>query len=125
MKDFAQFMKILVTEKYSEAEVIRLVMDNLNIHKESHSTKHSPKRKQSKFWKMIELHYAPKHASWLNAAEIEINVMDIECTGRRIGGMETLKHEVGAWTERRNEYKKKIELKFTRKMQMRKCQSIM
>ncbi|MDM7918546.1 MAG: IS630 family transposase, partial [Methanosarcina sp.] len=54
-------------------------------------------------------------ASWLNAAEIEINVMDIECTGRRIGDMGTLKHEVGAWTKRRNEHKKKIEWKFTRK----------
>ncbi|KKG16442.1 hypothetical protein EO94_07210, partial [Methanosarcina sp. 2.H.T.1A.3] len=57
----------------------------------------------------------PKHASWLNAAEIEINVMDIECTNRRIGDMEKLTHEVGAWTKRRNEYEKKIEWKFTKK----------
>jgi len=56
-----------------------------------------------------------KTCSWLNAAEIEINVLDIECTGRRVGYMETLKHEVDAWTKRRNEQKKKIEWKFTRK----------
>lgn len=62
----------------------------------------------------IEFHYTPKHASWLNVAEIEINVMDIECTDRRIGGMETLTYEV-AWTKRRNEHKKKIEWNFTKK----------
>jgi len=50
MKDFAHFAKILVTEKYSEAEVIRLVMDNLNIHKKNHFTKRSTKRKQKRFW---------------------------------------------------------------------------
>ena len=50
MKDFAQFVKILVTENYSEAEVIPLVTDNLNIHKKSISTKHSVKRKQNRFW---------------------------------------------------------------------------
>jgi len=51
---------------------------------------------------------------WLNAAEIEINVMDIECTGRRIGDMETLAREVAAWTKRRNDQKKKINWKFTK-----------
>ncbi|RJS83762.1 IS630 family transposase, partial [Methanophagales archaeon] len=62
----------------------------------------------------IEFHYTPKHASWLNAAEIEINVMDIECTGRRIGDKETLTQEVAARTKRRNDYEKKINWKFTK-----------
>ena len=115
MKDFAQFMKILVTEKYSEAEVIRLVADDLNIHKEKSFYEIFSEEEAKQILKKIELHYMPKHASWLNAAEIEINVMDIECTDRRIGDMETLKHEVGAWTKRRNEQKKKIEWKFTSK----------
>ncbi len=61
----------------------------------------------------IEFHYTPKHASWLNTAEIEINVMDIECTDRRIGDLETLAREVAAWTKRRNDQKKKINWKFT------------
>ncbi|MCK4476428.1 MAG: IS630 family transposase, partial [Methanophagales archaeon] len=56
----------------------------------------------------------PKHGSWLNAAEIEINVMDIECTDRRIGDLETLARVVAAWTKRRNDQKKKINWKFTR-----------
>jgi hypothetical protein len=70
--------------------------------------------KQKRILSKIEFHYTPKHASWLNAAEIEINVMDIECTGRRIGDKETLTHEVAAWTRRRNDQKKKINWKFTR-----------
>lgn len=115
MKDFAQFVKILVIEEYSEAEVIRLVTDNLNIHKEKSFYETFSKEEAKQIMDKIEFHYTPKHASWLNAAEIEINVMDIECTDRRIGDMETLKHEVGAWTKRRNEQKKKIEWKFTRK----------
>ena len=62
----------------------------------------------------IEFHYTPKHASWLNAAEIEINVMDSECTGRRIGDIGTLTKEVAAWTKKRNDDKKKINWKFTK-----------
>lgn len=115
MKDFAQFVKILVTEKYSEAEVIRLVMDNLNIHKEKSFYEAFSEEEAKHILDKIELHYTPKHASWLNAAEVEINVMDIECTGRRIGDMGTLTHEVDAWTKRRNKQEKKIEWKFTKK----------
>ena len=65
----------------------------------------------------MEFHYTPKHASWQNAAEIEINVMDIECTGRRrIGDMDTLVHEVDSWNKRRNEHESKINWKFTQKI---------
>jgi hypothetical protein len=115
MKDFAQFVKILITEKYYEAEVIRLVTDNLNIHKEKSFYEAFSEEEAKKILDRIEFHYTPKHASWLNAAEIEINVMDIECTNRRIGDIQTLTHEVGAWTKRRNDHQKKIEWKFTRK----------
>jgi hypothetical protein len=115
MKDFAKFVKILVTEKYSDAELIRLVTDNLNIHKEKSFYETFSEEEAKTILDKIEFHYTPKHASWLNAAEIEINVMDIECTGRRIGDMEALTHEVDAWTKRRNDNQKKIEWKFTRK----------
>ena len=60
--------------------------------------------------------YSPPLTSWLNAAEIEINVMDIECTGRRIGDMDSLVHEVDSWNKRRNEHENKINWKFTRKI---------
>jgi hypothetical protein len=128
MNDFALFVKILVDEEHPGAEVIRLVIDNLNTHKEKSFYETFSKEEAERILSRIEFHYTPKHASWLNAAEIEINVMDIECTGRRIGDKETLAREVAAWTKRRNDLarevaawtkrrndqKKKINWKFTR-----------
>jgi len=107
MKDFARFVKMLV-DGYPDAEVIRLVTDNLNTHKEKVFYETFSKEEAERILSKIEFHYTPKHASWLNAAEIEINVMDIEYTGRRIGDEETLIQEVVAWTKRRNDQKKKI-----------------
>jgi len=115
MKDFAQFTKIII-EDYLEAETIRLVTDNLNTHKEKSFVEAFGKEEAEIILKKVEFHYTPKHASWLNAAEIEINAMDIECTGKRIGDRETLTKEVDAWTKRRNEQKKKISWKFTKKI---------
>ena len=112
--DFAQFVKMLIDE-YPDAEVIRLVADNLNTHNEKSFYETFSKDEAERILSKIEFHYTPKHASWLNAAEIEINVMDIECTGRRIGDKEILTYEVAAWTKRRNDQKKKINWKFTRK----------
>jgi hypothetical protein len=113
MKDFAMFVKMLVDE-YPDVEVIRLVTDNLNTHKEKAFYEIFSKEEAERILRKIDFHYTPKHTSWLNAAEIEINVMDIECTGRRIGDLETLAREVAAWTKRRNKQKKKINWKFTR-----------
>ena len=114
MTDFAQFVKILVDEEYPDAEVVRLVTDNLNTPKEKAFYEIFSKEEAEMIFGKLEFYYTPKHASWLNAAEIEINVMDIECTGRRIGDLETLTREVAAWTKRRNNQKKKINWKFTR-----------
>ncbi|AKB18607.1 Mobile element protein [Methanosarcina sp. WWM596] len=115
MIDFAQFMKDLVIEEYSKAEVIRLVTDNLNIHKEKSFYETFSEEEAKKILEKIEFHYTPKHASWLNAAEIEINVMDTQCTKRRIPDIKTLSKEVDAWMQRRNKNKKKINWKFTKK----------
>lgn len=114
MKDFALFVKMVVDKEYYEADVIRLVIDNLNTHKEKAFYEMFNKDEAERILSKIEFHFTPKHASWLNAAEIEINVMDIECTGRRIGNIETLAREVAAWTKRRNDQKKKIDWKFTK-----------
>ena len=116
MLDFAHFMKLLVIEGFSGAEVLRVVTDNLNIHKEKSLYEAFSKDEAKQILEKIEFHYTPKHASWLNAAEIEINVMDSECTGRRIGDIETLTKEVAAWTKKRNDNKKKINWKFTKKI---------
>ena len=114
MVDFAQFMKLLVVEKYSEAKVLRVITDNLNIHKEKSFYEAFSEDEAKKILEKIEFHYTPKHASWLNAAEIEINVMDIQCTDRRIPDIKTLSKEVDAWMHRRNKNKKKINWKFTK-----------
>ena len=116
MTDFAQFMKVLVIDEYSETEVVRVVSDNLNIHKEKSFYETFSEDEAEKILEKIEFHYTPKHASWLNAAEIEIGVMDEECTDRRIGDIGMLINEVAAWTKRRNENKKKINWKFTKKI---------
>ena len=113
MKDFALFVKMLVDE-YADVEVIRLVTDNLSTHKEKSFYETFSKEEAERIMNKIEFHYTPRHASWLNAAEIEISVMDVECTGRRIGDKETLTREVAAWTKRRNRQKKKIDWKFTK-----------
>jgi len=113
--DFAHFVKALV-ERNSKTKTTHLVMDNLNTHKEKLLEEAFGKEEAEKILKNVEFHYTPKHASWLNAAEIEINVMDIECTGRRIGDMGTLVHEVDSWTKRRSEHESKINWKFTRKI---------
>lgn len=113
--DFAHFVKA-IKERYSETKTIRVVMDNLNTHKEKSLEEAFGKEEAEKILKNIEFHYTPKHASWLNATEFEINVMDIECTGRRIGDMDSLVHEVDSWNKRRNEHENKINWKFTRKI---------
>ncbi len=116
MIDFAQFMRALVIDEYLEAEVVRVVTDNLNIHKEKSFYETFSEDEAEKILEKIEFHYTPKHASWLNAAEIEISVMDEECTDRRIGDIGTLTNEMAAWNRRRNENKKKINWKFTKKI---------
>ncbi len=112
-RDFALFVKKLVDKDYSGADEIRLITDNLNTHFESSFYDTFGKKEAERILSKVEFHYTPKHASWLNAAEIEINVMDAECTGRRIEDKETLAREITAWTKRRNQQKKKIDWRFT------------
>jgi len=100
--------------EYPDAEVIRIIADNLNTHKIKSFYETFSEDEAQRILSKIEFHYTPKHSSWLNAAEIEINIMDVECTGRRICDIETLKREVAGWTELRNEQKKKINWTFTR-----------
>ena len=115
MVDFAQFVRMLVDEEYPGVKKIKLVMDNLNTHKEKSFYEAFSEEEAKRILDKIEFHYTPKHASWLNAAEIEINVMDIECTDRRIEDMGILEYEVAAWTQRRNDNEKKINWGFTSK----------
>jgi len=115
-QDFAHFIKLVVDEMYTDdVEKIRVVCDNLNTHFENAFYETFDQKEVERLFNKLEFHYTPKHASWLNAAEIEINVMDGECTGRRIKDEEMLIREVEAWENRRNKQKKKIDWRFTRR----------
>jgi transposase len=113
MQDFAQQMKWLVDEKYPEAEKIRIVMDNLNTHKPASLYERFAPEEARRILKKLEFHYTPKHGSWLNMAEIELSVLSRQCLDRRIPDEETLKREIKAYEERRNEAKASINWQFT------------
>lgn len=112
--DFACFVRELVDGGYPQAEKIRLVLDNLNTHFPSSFYETFPKREADRILDRIEFYYTPKHGSWLNMAEIEINMMDRECLARRIGEAEKLENEIACWSRKRNEARKKIQWSFTR-----------
>lgn len=113
-KDFAEFVEELVEIYFAKAKYIQLILDNLNTHFEGSLIETFGKRKAQRLLKRIRFIYTPKHASWLNMAEIEINIMDRQCTGGRIACKETLESNVSIWSKERNKNKSKIEWKFTR-----------
>lgn len=112
--DFAKFVEQLVSIHFRTAAYIQLVVDNLNTHFKSSFYETMSKRKADRLLKRVRFIYTPKHASWLNMAEIEINVMDRQCTGVRIASKEQLASEVQQWSKKRNRDKSDIEWKFTR-----------
>jgi len=91
-----------------------LISDNLNTHFESSFYETFEKKEADRILSKIDFHYTPKHASWLNVAEIEINIMENQCTKRRMKDMEFLGKELKAWTKMRNVEKGKINWRFTR-----------
>jgi|SRR4051812_39567212 hypothetical protein len=113
-KDFAEFIEELVEYYTIEADYMQLVLDNLNTHFEGSLFQAFGKRKAKRLLKKIRFIYTPKHASWLNMAEIEINIMDRQCTGGRIKSKEKLHSDVKIWSQQRNDDKCTIEWKFTR-----------
>jgi hypothetical protein len=113
-EDFAWFIKDVVDLKYKNATKVLMVLDNLNTHfkKSFEQTFDPPECKR--LLKKIKFVHTPKHASWLNMAEIEINLLDHECLKRNIGNREKLEKEVNIWCENNNFEKRKINWSFTR-----------
>lgn len=101
-RDFAQCMKEVVDHHFAEAEKIRLVMDNLSTHKLGSLYEVYSPEEARRIIRKIEIHYTPKHASWLNMAEIEISALTRECLGRRIPSQEVLQREITACVKGRN-----------------------
>ena len=112
--DFVAFVKFLALEVYAQARKLHLVLDNLNTHFPTSFEEVMGLETAAVFLSRLGFHYTPKHASWLNMAEIEIGILDRQCTGRRIGDEAQLRAEVGAWEKRRNDERCCIEWKFTR-----------
>lgn len=95
--DWAEEIKYLVDVMYPDAEKIILVMDNLNTHKPASLYKKHPPEEARCIIKKLEIHYTPKHGSWLDIAEIELNVMTRQCLSRRIADIELLRSELSVW----------------------------
>ena len=112
-KDWAQQTKEMLDERYPDAIKVRLVMDNLNTHNISSLYESFEPKEARRLAERLEIHYTPKHGSWLNMAEIELGVLKGRCLSRRIDNMAEMKTEVSAWEKDRNNSMKKINWQFT------------
>jgi len=110
--DWAQFMK-QVSEQYSSAEKIRLVMDNYNTHNASAFYETFAPEEARKLSKRFEFIFTPKHGSWLNMAEIELHVLNQQCLSRHISSKDRIVNEISAWQRQRNNKKLAINWQFT------------
>jgi len=111
--DWADCIKELADVHYPDAEKIVLVMDNLNTHTPASLYDAFPPAEARRIAERLEIHYTPKHGSWLNIAEIELSVLGRQCLDRRIADAATLIREVGAWEEGRNGADAVVNWRFT------------
>ncbi len=110
--DFAYQMQELVDVHFSQAEVIRLVVDNLNTHTPAALYETFAPAEARRLTRKLEFHYTPKHGSWLNMAECEFAALTKQCLARRVPDVPTLRQEVAAWQTRRNRAKTQINWRF-------------
>lgn len=111
--DWAKFIKQIAEEWYKDAKKITLVMDNLATHKAAALYEVYPPQEAKRIWDRFEFVYTPKHGSWLNMAEIELNVLMKQCLNRRIDKIEIMQDEVTAWQNYRNNKEATINWQFT------------
>jgi len=111
--DWAYFVRDLVDVHFPDAERVVLVMDNLNTHHPASLYEAFDPAEAKRIWDRLEIHYTPKHGSWLNIAECELSVLARQCTKGRLPDEETLKAKVLAWAAERNAEVKKVQWHFT------------
>ena len=111
--DWAHRVRELVDRLYPRAETIVLVMDNLNTHAPASLYEAFAPAEAKRIADRLEIHYTPKHGSWLNMAEIELGMLGRQCLDRRIADAATLEREAAAWEVTRNAKKSKIDWRFT------------
>jgi len=112
-KDWASQIKEMLDERYPDAIKVRLIMDNLNTHSIISLYETFEPKEARRLAERLDIHYTPKHGSWLNMAEIELSALKGQCLGRRIDSMEDMKTEVAIWEQDRNNSLKKINWQFT------------
>jgi transposase len=112
-QEFAECMRDLVDVHYPQADLVRVVMDNLSTHTAGALYEAFPAPEAHRILRRLEFHYTPKHASWLNMVEIEIGVMRGQCLDRRIGERKQLVSQIAAWEKQRNKARARIKWMFT------------
>ena len=111
--DWAAVVAELLEVHYPQAKKVRLVLDNLNTHAGGSLYQAFAPARARALYERLEIHYTPKHGSWLNMAEIELSVLTGQCLNRRIGSKEELEREVVAWQRQRNAAGAQIDWRFT------------
>jgi len=112
--DWARQVKWLLDEQYPDVEKVVLVMDNLNTHGLGSLYEAFPPHEAHRLAQRLEIHYTPKHGSWLNIAEVELSALAAQCLGdRRIPNVEMLNRELTTWDARRNTSQKGVDWQFT------------
>jgi hypothetical protein len=112
-KDWAMQIKEMLDKRYPNALKVRLVMDNLNTHNIASLYETFTPPEARRLVERLDIHYTPKHGSWLNMAEIELSVLKGQCLERRIPDMVSMQTEVSAWENDRNNCANKINWQFT------------
>ena len=111
--DWAHKIKWLLTKQYPKVKKVVLVLDNLNTHSTASLYKAFPPEEAFKLASRLEIHYTPKHGSWLNIAEIELSALSVQCLGdRRIPSIAVLNKELAAWHTTRNAAQKGVDWQF-------------
>lgn len=114
-QDWAEFIRSLVDEKYPQAQKIVLVMDNLNTHKVGSLYETFPADEARRIAEHLEIHYTPKHGSWLNVAEIGFSLLKRQCIPERVDNIDELRNAVQLYVEERNSEERKISWQFRSK----------
>jgi hypothetical protein len=112
-KDWAWWIKKMLDERYPDAIRIRLILDNLNTHCPASLYEVFPPQEARMLAERIEIHYTPKHGSWLNMAEIELSALSGQCLNRRIPDLATMQSHVASWENDQNNRQSKIRWRFS------------
>ena len=110
--DWAHFIKEMLEERYADAKKVVLVMDNLNTHNTASLYSAFPPEEARRLTERLEIHYTPKHGSWLDIAEIELSVLKRQCLAGRIDCIDKMRNEVAAWNTDRNNKQAKVDWQF-------------